>query len=250
MVSFAFTGGKGGVGKSILATNVALSLCQAGRRAVLFDADLQLANLDVMLGCTPSYNLQHVVSQQMSLKEILHDGPLGLKLVSGGSALNGLMNAGPKRMATFLTQLADLSSVADFLIFDTGAGVDNRVMTFLRLANEVVLVTTPDPTSVTDAYATAKVLLKKEPSAKIGVLVNFVRNEQEAHGVFSTLNAITRQFLDRELSYWGYVRADLAAIESVRQRRPVVLAQPITEASQDIQRVAQAMMARRAKSAA
>lgn len=246
MKRIAFTGGKGGVGKSLVASNTAIALGQVGKRVVLFDADLQLANLDVMLGIKAEFNLQHVVTEQLTLSEVLAEGPGRIRVATGGSAVQGLMNAGPKRMGTFLGQLDGLESTTDFLIFDTGAGLDNRVMTFLRLADEVVLVTTPDPTSVTDAYATAKVLFKRDPNAQVSVLVNFVRTEAEAHTIFRTLNAICKQFLERELSYLGYVRADLSAMESVRSRRPLMVSDANADAAKDILRIAMSLQSRSA----
>lgn len=238
MITIAITGGKGGVGKSLLSANLGIAMCQQGNRAVLFDADLQLANADVLLGIQSPYNLQHVVSGQMPLKEVLADGPAGLRVVTGGSAVSTLMSAGPKRMATFFSQLDELKHIASHLIFDTGAGLDTRVMNFLRMSQEVVVVTTPDPTSVTDAYATIKHLLKKEPAANISVLVNFVRNEAESRQVFATLNGISMRFLNRELAMLGYVRADLDAIESVRKRKALMISNPNSDAARDIARVA------------
>lgn len=237
----AFTGGKGGVGKSLLAVNTAISMAMSGKRVVLFDADLQLANIDVLLGLKPEFNLQSVVMGEKSLREILVEGPGGVKVASGGSALNGLMNAGPKRMAMFIDQLDSLSTTTDVIIFDTGSGLDQRVMTFLRLAHEVVLVTTPDPTSVTDAYATLKVLLKKQPDVMVSVLANFVRNEDEARHIFASLSAISREFLDYSLRSVGHVHADLEALQSVRTRKALVVSHPDSVAARDIRRLATAL---------
>lgn len=238
MKTIAVTGGKGGVGKTLVSINLAVSLAQKGKRVVLFDADLQLANLDIALDIKPEMNLQHVVAGDAHLRDILTPGPAGIRVATGGSAVNGLMNAGPKRMGTFLSQLDDLVFDTDILIFDTGAGLDNRVMTFLRLAEEILLVTTPDPTSVTDAYATAKTLWKREPSAQVGVLANLVQSPEEGHRVFATLSAICEQFLDKKPRYVGCIRADMKAIESVRSRKPLVLLDPHSPASQDFAQLA------------
>lgn len=239
MRKIAFTGGKGGVGKTVLAANTAIALAEKGRRTILFDADLQLANIDVMLGINSPYNLQHVVNGELSLPEIAADGPHRLRVITGGSAVQGLMNAGPKRMGTFLSQVEDLAPSTDLMIFDTGGGLDNRVMTFLRLADQVILVTTPDPTSVTDAYATAKVLLKKDPHSQIGVLVNQVASEEEARAVFGALNEICHMFLGREVQYFGCVRLDPAFIHSVRRRVPLLQAQSTSRAASDVRHIAE-----------
>lgn len=238
MRKIAVSGGKGGVGKSVIAANTAIALSRSGRRTVLFDADLQLANIDVVLGITSSFNLQYVVNGELSLLEIAAEGPENLRVITGGSAVQGLMNAGPKRMGTFIAQFDELAPSTDLLIFDTGAGLDNRVMTFLRLADQVVLVTTPDPTSVTDAYATCKVLIKKDPHAQIGVVVNEVDSEEEARSVFGALNGICKAYLDRQVQYFGCVRADHAVVESVRKRKPLMCHYAKSKAAQDIEHVA------------
>src|SRR5690349_17965354 len=241
MRKIAVSGGKGGVGKSVIAANLAIALAEKNNRAVLFDADLQLANIDVLLGISNSYNLQHVVNGEMSLSEVAADGPAGIRVITGGSAVHGLMNAGPKRMATFISQFDDLEGSADFLIFDTGAGLDNRIMTFLRLADQVVLVTTPDPTSVTDAYATCKVLIKKDPQAQIGVVVNETDNESEGRAVFAALNQICQSYLGRPVHFLGRVRADHDVVESVRRRNPLLVRYPKSHASEDIRHIADAV---------
>lgn len=238
MKTIAVTGGKGGVGKTLVSINLAVSLAKRRKRVVLFDADLQLANLDVALDIKPEMNLQHVVAGEAHLRDILTPGPEGIRVATGGSAVNGLMNAGPKRMATFLSQIDELVFDTDYLIFDTGAGLDNRVMTFLKLAEEVMLVTTPDPTSVTDAYATTKTLWKREPAAQVGVLANSVRDAEEGRRVYATLCAICEQFLSKKPSYYGSIRADLKAIESVRRRTPLVLLDPDSPAAHDFAQLA------------
>ncbi|HTQ10448.1 MAG TPA: P-loop NTPase, partial [Fimbriimonadaceae bacterium] len=163
MHRIAITSGKGGVGKTNLAANLGIALSQLGSRTILFDADLQLANVDVALGIQPQFTLQHVVSGERSLSDAVSAGPGGLKVVAGGSAISTLMAAGPKRMGMFFDQLETLSLEADFLLFDTSAGLDNRVVAFWKASDEILVVTTPDPTSVTDAYATIKVAARRAP---------------------------------------------------------------------------------------
>lgn len=250
MKTIAVTGGKGGVGKTLVSINLAIGLAQAGKRVVLFDADLQLANIDIALDLQPVMNLQHVVAGEATLLEVLTPGPAGIRVVTGGSAVQGLMNAGPKRMAMFLSQLETLRDSTDVLIFDTGAGLDQRVMTFLRLAEEIVLVTTPDPTSVTDAYATAKILWKKDPAAQVSVLCNMVQSQGEGLAVYQTLKGICEGFLGRSPRFLGSVHADLRAMESVRKRFPFVLLAPESPGAKDIQRLASGMAAQLRRHAA
>ena len=238
MRTLTITSGKGGVGKTTIACNLAVSLAQLGQNVVLFDADLQLANVDVSMGITAPFNLQHVVAGEKTLKEILAPGPGGVKIISGGSAIPGLMSAGPKKLGIFIEQLADLASDTDVLIFDTGAGLDTRLITFMKLAQEIILVTTPDPTAVTDAYATIKTARRRMKEPQIRVIVNQVSGEREGRLVFDALQGITSSYLGKNLGYIGSVRQDFQAAQSVRKRRPVVLTAPNSWAGTDIKDLA------------
>jgi flagellar biosynthesis protein FlhG len=238
MRTITITSGKGGVGKTTVACNLSIALAQSGLSVVLFDADLQLANVDVALGIQPEHHLHHVVAGEKTLREILTPGPGGIRVVSGGSAIPALMNAGPKRMAAFITQLAELSADTDVLIFDTGAGLDTRVITFMKLAQEIILVTTPDPTSVTDAYATVKTAFRRVDDPVIRVLVNQVGGEREGRVVFAALEGIVKTYLKKGLSFLGYVRQDFQAAAAIRKRKPFVLATPNAWSSEDIMEIA------------
>ncbi len=238
MRTIAITSGKGGVGKSTIAANLALALAEQGKRVVLFDADLQLANLDVIMGIESEFTLQHVVAEKKTLREVLVEGPLGVRVASGGSAVSILMHAGPKRMGRFISQLTELERDTDFIIFDTGAGIDNKVMTFLRIAQEVIIVATPDPTSVTDAYATAKVALKRDSKVNLKVLVNMVSHVREGQAVYTALESIAWSFLKAELSYMGCVRTDFSAAAAVRKRKPFLVSAPDCSAADDIRAIA------------
>lgn len=232
------TSGKGGVGKTTISVNVGIALAQAGVRTILFDADLQLANIDVMLRLQPEFSLQHVVARQKTLTEILCPGPEGLLVIGGGSAIPSLMAAGPKRMSLFAEQIDELSSVADCLIFDTGAGLDNRVMAFCQMADEIIIVTTPDPASVTDAYATIKVASKKIDPKPIRVVVNMASGPEEANYIFSTLAGITKRFLDIDIAYLGFVTANPEIVLCNRKRTSFILSAPNLECTDQIREVA------------
>ena len=219
MRTIAVTSGKGGVGKTSLTTSIGCALSKLGKRVVLFDADLQLANLDIALGVECQFNLQHVVAGEKTLSEILVAGPMGVRVVTGGSAVTTLMNAGPKRLATFMSQIDDLASSTDFLLFDTAAGLDNRVFAFLKRADEVLVIVTPEPTSVTDAYATIKVLQRRKPDAIVRVLVNRAPSIQVATATYRALSNTVQNFLNIDLLSAGYVLRDEAFERATLIRR-------------------------------
>jgi flagellar biosynthesis protein FlhG len=238
MRSIAVTSGKGGVGKTNISSNLAIAIAQQGHRVVVMDADLGLANLDVVLGTRAICTLQHVCSGEKRLREILTIGPGGIRFIAGGSGVQELINLTGNELEQFLAELAELESETDYLIFDTGAGVDDSVMTFAVAADEVLLVTTPDPASITDAYATAKLIYANKPSALIRVVLNMVADEAHAHSVFARLQAIARQFLGKHLQFAGYVRQDPNVVQAIRRREPFVLALGNRGAGADILRIA------------
>ena len=238
MRTYCVTSGKGGVGKTTVSANLGIALAKKGQRVVVFDADLSLANLDLILGVRSDHSLQHVLAGEKSLGEIVHPAPGGIGVVCGGSAVGPLMASGPKRIGKFLEQLAELEALTDVLIFDTGAGLDTKVMSFAKAADEVLLIATPEPTSVTDAYATAKILWKRDPDARIHVVANQVSGPDEGYAIYSTLNAIATSFLDKSLEYAGAIPRDDAVTKCIRNRRPLLLEAPSSPASEGISEIA------------
>ncbi len=239
MHTIAITGGKGGCGKTNVSANLAIALAQSGHRVTVFDADLGLANLDVILGVGTEHTLQDVLSGERTLSEILSPGPGGMQFIAGGSGVRSLLSVGPKKLNLFLSQVPNLAASTDILIFDTGAGVDPKVTAFLRASDSIMLVTTPDPACIIDSYATAKTLLHFLPDSVVRVVVNMVRNEAEATSVFDRLQSIITRFIGKDLTYSGHVRVDLGAQEHIRRRVPFVLGDPTLPASQDISLIAQ-----------
>jgi len=243
MRTLAITSGKGGVGKTSLTANLCIALAAAGKRVIAFDGDLGLANLDIVLGVSTDLTLQHVVAEQKTLAEVVVEGPGGIGFIAGGSAIHTLLHAGPKRMGTFLSQMERLSSKTDYLLIDTSSGIDSKVLTFLSLADEVLLVTTPEPASITDAYAVAKLLFKKRPNAIVKVLVNMVQFPDEAKCVFNALQTVSQQFLDKQFNYLGHVRADPSVSQSTRMRAPFLITAPNGIASMDVRMLASHLIA-------
>ncbi|MBL1150733.1 MAG: MinD/ParA family protein [Armatimonadetes bacterium] len=242
MKSIAITSGKGGVGKTNLSANLGIALSQLGRRVTVFDADLGLANLDVVLGARAPYTLQHVLSGEKQLSEIVMSGPGGIGLVAGGSGVEALVNMNGPQLDRFLTAIAGLADDCDLLIFDTGAGVDDAVMAFCEAADEVVLIATPDPTSVVDAYAAAKTLWYRKPNAKIQLVMNMAESAAQAEQVANRLMGICQQFLNKAPTYFGFVRHDSKAIQCIRTRKPFLLAAPTSMAASDVRALAKSLL--------
>ncbi|MCC7231119.1 MAG: MinD/ParA family protein [Fimbriimonadaceae bacterium] len=238
------TSGKGGVGKTNISANLGIALSQLGYRVVLFDADLGLANLDVVLGANAEYSLHHALDGNMCLGDVIANGPGGIRFLSGGSGVSKLINVSRKRLQNFLLELSQLETSTDVLIFDTGAGVDQRVLTFLRAADEVLIVVTPDPASIADAYATIKVLLRNKKNANIQILMNQVEHERQAEVIYRKLNDIAGHFLEANLSYTGSIRHDSEIVPFIRARHPFVTADPRLRASKDIVMVAKTIAKR------
>lgn len=241
MLTIAVTSGKGGVGKTTFSANLAAALAATGKRTLVFDADLQLANLDIVLGIAPEHNLQHVVAGKKTLRQIVAEGPGGVKAITGGSAVPSLLRAGPKRMGTFLSQISELERSTDILIFDTSAGLDNKVVTFLKLAQEVVLVVSPDPTSITDAYATCKTLFRRDPDARVHIVFNMA-GDGEGIKLFQTFEQIVWTYLKKPVSFLGNVRFDHNVALATRQRRLFVIESPESKASMDIAAIAEKLV--------
>ncbi|MCQ2979496.1 MAG: MinD/ParA family protein [Clostridia bacterium] len=223
------TSGKGGVGKSNVAVNLALMLIEKGKRVLIIDADLGLANVEILMGVIPKYNLTEVINGNKKIAEIICDGPNGLKFISGGSGIENLANLSEDKLTTVARDLASLDEMFDTIIIDTGAGINETVMTFARIANEILLVTTSDPTAITDAYALLKVLKNSSNDTNVKVIVNMVRNKIDATNVFNKLNNVCEKFLDTSLEVIEFIPEDLALEKSVRMQRPVVLEYPRSE---------------------
>ncbi|MDI9459745.1 MAG: MinD/ParA family protein [Bacillota bacterium] len=234
----AVTSGKGGVGKTNIAVNLALALCQLNHRVVLIDVDLGLANVDIVLGISPKYNLGHVMRGEKTLHEIIMDGPLGLKIISGGSGITELANLNGWRLDAFVASFEQLNREFDFVILDTGAGVHRNVTSFVLAATDVLVVTTPEPTAITDAYGLLKVIRQRAPETRVRLVVNMAKSPAEAEIVAERLNSVLREFVQWEVEYTGYILTESQVVRAVAEQQPVLLAFPSSMASRSLKRIA------------
>jgi flagellar biosynthesis protein FlhG len=235
----AITSGKGGVGKSNVAVNLAIQLAQLGRRIVLLDADLGTANADVLCNLPPGQSLARVIAGQMSIDQALVDAPGGFKLIRGASGLAQVAALGKFERDRLMQQVQALEQQADLILIDTGAGVSPNVLGFAISADEMIVVTTPEPTAVTDAYAVIKTTRAQRQDIAVDVLLNMVSSAEEGRQVFHRLDAVCRRFLDLNIRYAGCLPLDPHVSAAVRQRRPFLLSAPGCPAAVGIKLLAQ-----------
>lgn len=214
--------GKGGVGKTNIVTNLGHSLAQAGKKVLILDADLNLANVDILLGLTPRYNLHHVFMGEKTLQEVLVRGPAGLLILPASSGIMELADLSEQQRLYFLAEMEALGAEIDIMLIDTAAGINNNVIYFNLAAQERIIVLTPEPTSLTDAYALIKVLSGRHDVKKFRILVNLARSEKEALSVFRKISMVADRFLDSlSLDYLGHVPYDSRLPQAVRAQRLV-----------------------------
>lgn len=219
------TSGKGGVGKSNVAVNLAVQLHKAGKRVVIFDADFGLANVEVMFGSVPKYNLSDVIYQGKNIREIITTGPMDIGFISGGSGVISLNNLYHEQIMYLINALGELNEIADFIIIDTGAGISDQVLQFVLASPEVLLVTTPEPSSLTDSYSLLKAMYRnpnfRAEDTAIRILANKTNSREEGMVVYNKLNSVVKQFLQGELEFFGMIPQDAALEKAVRQQKIV-----------------------------
>ncbi len=236
---FSVTSGKGGVGKTNLSVNLAACLAEAGKRVVLLDADLGLANVDVMLGLTPAVNLFHLFHEGARLSDILFDTPFGFRILPASSGTSEMQSLTTGQKLELLEAVDALDDEVDYLIVDTGAGINDNVIYFNIAAQERILILTPEPTSLTDAYAFIKVMKFKHGVERFRVVVNMAHNAVTAREIFARLHTACEHFLSGvSLDLAGIVPRDPAVRRAVVQQRPFVLADPDGEAARAVRAVA------------
>ena len=234
----AVASGKGGVGKTNVAVNLAYCLSMAGRRVLLMDADMGTANADVLCDLIPNGTLAHVVAGRRTLRQIMLKGPGGFALIPGTSGLANMAALGEAQLRTLMRQLQSFEKEVDLILLDTGAGVSPNVLSFVQRADQLLVVTTPEPPAITDAYAMIKVVARKDPHPQVLVVVNQVHDLAEARGVFARVDATCRRFLDLGIRFAGHVVHDRRVTTAVRRRRPFTLDCPSAAASVCIRELA------------
>jgi len=233
----AVTSGKGGVGKTNFATNLAIELAALKKKVVVFYADLGLANIDIVLGINPQFNLSHVIRGQKSLQDIIVDVPYGFKLIPASSGIAELADLSEYEMDKFINDFELIDKDTDILIVDTAAGIAKNVLNFVLASKEVMLVTTKEPTAITDAYALIKVLATHKKKIDIKLIINMCETEKEAKIIADKLIAVSKSFLDVDIHYFGFIFRDKFVSQAVLKRKPLVKVFPNSMAAKSIRQL-------------
>ncbi len=235
----AVTGGKGGVGKTNLSVNLSMALAEMRRRVVLMDADLGLANVDVLLGLNAQYTIADVLNGSKTLLDVLVNGPAGIKVVPASSGIQQMAELSPQEHAGLIHAFSELSDQLDVLVVDTAAGISDTVVSFVRAAQEVIVVVCDEPSSITDAYALIKLLNAEHGVFRFRVVANMTRSTQEGINLFAKLNTVCERFLDASLQYMGHIPFDENVRKAIQKRRPILEFAPRSKAAAAIRVIAQ-----------
>jgi flagellar biosynthesis protein FlhG len=234
----AITSGKGGVGKSNCTLNLALALCQAGKKVVILDADVGFANIDVLLGITPGQSMVNLFDCRTKIWEVMQDGPEGLKFIAGGSGFQDLLTLDERQLHYVVNQLQELQGYADFILIDTGAGLNAQTLRFILSADEAIVVTTPEPTAITDAYALIKLVSNRTRELPIRLIVNRAATKTEGEQTAEKIRLVAERFLQRNVDALGFIMDDPTVAKAVRNQVPLLTRYPQAQASRCIQQVA------------
>ena len=239
--TISITSGKGGVGKTTLVCNLAFELARAGKRVLILDGDLGMANVDIMFGQRARLNIGHVLENRCGLEDILLDVAPNVQLIPGGSGVYELARLEPLQKRILLDQVGRLNQSYDYMLIDTAPGIDDNVLYLNAAAQEILVLVTPDPSSLTDAYALIKVLNQRHKENKFSIVLNMVRDETEGRHVFQKLSDVAARFLCVSLEYRGFIPTDLNLRQATRSQQLVVKAQNRCPASLAIRRLGETL---------
>ncbi len=234
----AVSSGKGGVGKTNVSVNLSVALARLGRQVMLMDADLGLANVDVLLGLNPSYDLSHVISGERTLEEVVVKGPAGLKIIPASSGVSRMANLNTLEQAGLIQAFSELGYPLDVLVVDTGAGISGNVVSFCSASQEVIVVVCDEPASITDAYAFLKVMSKEHGISHFQILANMAHTVREGREMFHKLSTAAERFLDVTLTFMGSIPYDTRLRKAVQHQQALVEAFPASPAAQAMNRLA------------
>lgn len=240
------TSGKGGVGKSNVAVNLAVCLQRMGKRVIIFDADFGLANVEVMFGAVPKYNLRDLIYHGKRIQDIITEGPMEIGFISGGSGISGVNNLSRDQIAFLIRSMKELDDLADVVLIDTGAGIPDSVLEFVVASPEILMVITSEPSSLTDSYSLLKALHRNpnfdRERAGIKVIANKVTGKEDGYQVFEKLDGVVRQFLHGKMEYLGMVPQDAAMERAVRQQSPVTILYPQAKSAKAFDQLAECLV--------
>ncbi len=232
------TSGKGGVGKSNFVVNLALTLQKSGKKVLIFDADMGMGNDDVLLGFIPKYNVFDIIFHDKNIEDVIVTGPYGVKLLPGGSGITRLNEITNIQRNAFLKKMSNIQGL-DYIIMDTGAGVNRSVLGFIACCDELILIITPEPTSIMDAYSLLKAVVHFNIKSKSKVVINRTLDRKEGEVTFNKFRSAVKTFLKIDVEYIGNISEDRKLIEAVRSQKPFVVSSPNCEAAQDILKIAE-----------
>ncbi|UCH81536.1 MAG: MinD/ParA family protein [Nitrospiraceae bacterium] len=235
--TIAVASGKGGVGKTNITANLAIGLSRMNKKVMIFDADLGLSNIDVILNLASKYNIKHLFSGEKNLKDLIVEGPEGIQVLPASSGIQELTELDEFQRLRLIEEFESYNGDIDYLLIDTSSGISSNVAFFCMAAQEIIVVTSAEPTAMTDAYALIKVLFTKYQEKDFKVLVNSVKNEKEGTEVFRRLSTAAEQFLSISLDYIGFIPLDSSVPKAVRQQRALLDVYPECEASSSILRI-------------